>query len=288
LRITHQQATNSVLGNLRQQAEQIRNAQRVASTGKLISRPSDDPQTMTAILDARQLLSSLEQYQRNIDQAGLHLQALGTTLDTVSDFIERARGIASGTGQDPQLQAATAADVALIRDQIIQLANQRLGDNYLFAGHQVDTAPFLDDGAYIGDDGAFRVRVGQAVEVTLQADGATVFVDTEDIFTILENLQTALETGDLGQINTQAASLDRFMEHLQTVRAEIGGARDQMEASRSYLSRFSLNIEKNLADMELADPAAAIMELQTYNTVYEAALSAAANLLQPSLLTFLR
>jgi len=288
LRITHQQATNSVLGNLRQQAEQIRNAQRVASTGKLISRPSDDPQTMTAILDARQLLSSLEQYQRNIDQAGLHLQALGTTLDTVSDFIERARGIASGTGQDPLLQAATAADVALIRDQIIQLANQRLGDNYLFAGHQVDTAPFLDDGAYIGDDGAFRVRVGQAVEVTLQADGATVFVDTEDIFTILENLQTALETGDLGQINTQAASLDRFMEHLQTVRAEIGGARDQMEASRSYLSRFSLNIEKNLADMELADPAAAIMELQTYNTVYEAALSAAANLLQPSLLTFLR
>ncbi len=288
MRITHQQATNSVLGNLRQQAEQIRNAQRVASTGKLISRPSDDPQTMTAILDARQLLSSLEQYQRNIDQAGLHLQALGTTLDTVSDFIERARGIASGTGQDPQLQAATAADVALIRDQIIQLANQRLGDNYLFAGHQVDTAPFLDDGAYIGDDGAFRVRVGQAVEVTLQADGATVFVDTEDIFTILENLQTALETGDLGQINTQAASLDRFMEHLQTVRAEIGGARDQMEASRSYLSRFSLNIEKNLADMELADPAAAIMELQTYNTVYEAALSAAANLLQPSLLTFLR
>ncbi len=243
---------------------------------------------MTAILDARQLLSSLEQYQRNIDQAGLHLQALGTTLDTVSDFIERARGIASGTGQDPQLQAATAADVALIRDQIIQLANQRLGNDYLFAGHQVDTAPFLDDGAYIGDDGAFRVRVGQAAEVTLQADGATVFVDTEDIFTILENLQTALETGDLGQINTQAASLDRFMEHLQTVRAEIGGARDQVEASRSYLSRFSLNIEKNLADMELADPAAAIMELQTYNTVYEAALSAAANLLQPSLLTFLR
>ena len=61
-----------------------------------------------------------------------------------------------------------------------------------------------------------------------------------------------------------------------------------MEVSRNHLNRFSLNIEKNLADAELANPAAAIMELQTHNIVFEAALSAAAKFLQPSLLNFLR
>lgn len=277
-----------MLSNLRRQTEQIRTAQRVASSGKKISRPSDDPQTMASILDARQILSTIEQYQRNIDMAKLHLKALSTTLDAVDDFIERASGIAAGAGQNAQLRTTLANDVALVRDQVIQLANQRLGDDYLFAGHDVDTAPFLDDGSYIGDQGTFRVRASQAMEITLQVDGSTVFVDTEDIFSILNNLQIALENGDNGQINALAASLDRFKEHLQTVQAEIGGALDHLEVSRNHLNRFSLNIEKNLADTELANPAAAIMELQTHNTVYEAALSAAANLLQPSLLNFLR
>ena len=288
MRITHQQATNSVLSSLKRQSELIQTAQRMVSTGKRISMPSDDPQAMADILDARQILSTLEQYQRNIDKAELHTEALATTLDTVNDFVERAQGIAAGASQNPELNTALAVDVALVREQLIQLANQQLGDVYLFAGHQGDTAPFLNDGSYIGDLGAYRISIGQSAEITLKVDGRTIFIDTENIFSILENLQTALENGDNGQIDAQAAALGRFHGHLQTVRADIGGARDQMEVSRSYLVRFSLNIEKNLADTEEADPAAAIMELQTHTTVYEAALSAAASLLQPSLLTFLR
>ena len=288
MRITHQQATASVLSSLNRKSALIQTAQRMVSTGKQISRPSDDPQTMADILDARQMLSTLEQYQRNIDKAELHTEALAATLDTVNDFIERARGIAAGAGQSPDLQAALAVDVALVREQVIQLANQQLGDVYLFAGHQGDTAPFLNDGSYIGDQGAYRISIGQFAELNLEVDGRTVFKDTEDIFSILENLQTALENGDTVQIDAQAAALDRFHYHLQTIQADIGGARDQMNVSRSYLNRFSLNIETNLADTEEADPAAAIMELQTHTTVYEAALSAASSLLQPSLLSFLR
>jgi flagellar hook-associated protein 3 FlgL len=243
---------------------------------------------MASILDARQLLSSLEQYQRNIDKAELRAKAFATTFDSLDDFIDRARDIAANAGQDSQLHTTLAADVALIRNQVIQLANQRLGDEYLFAGHQVDAAPFLDDGTYIGDKGAWRISVDQATEITLQVDGSTVFIDTEDIFSLLEDLQTALENGDSSQSTALAARLERFLEHVRTVQAEIAGARDHMEVSHNYLNRFSLNIEKIIADTELADPAAAIMELQAHNTVYEAALSAAASLLQPSLLNFLR
>jgi flagellar hook-associated protein 3 FlgL len=268
--------------------EQIRTAQRVASSGKKISRPSDDPSTMADIMDARQILSTIEQYQRNIDKAELHFKALSTTFAAVDDFMQRASNIAAGAGQDAQLNTTLANDLDLIRSQVLQLANQRLGDEYLFAGHRVNAAPFLEDGSYTGDQGAFRVRVSQTTEITLQVDGRTVFVDTEDIFSLLDNLQIAIENGDKDQINILAAALDRFKEHLQTVQAEIGGARDYLELSRKHLNRFSLTIEKNLADTELADPVAAIMELQTHNTVYEAALSAAAKLLQPSLLDFLR
>ena len=213
MRITHQQATASVLSSLNRKSELIQTAQRMVSTGKRISMPSDDPQTMADILDARQILSTLEQYQRNIDKAELHTEALATTLETVNDFIERAQGIAAGAGQSPDLHAVLATDVALVREQLIQLANQQLGDVYLFAGHQGDTAPFLNDGSYIGDQGAYRVSIGPSAELSLKVDGTTIFIDTEDIFSILENLQTALENGDSGQIDVQAAALDRFHGH---------------------------------------------------------------------------
>ena len=104
----------------------------------------------------------------------------------------------------------------------------------------------------------------------------------------MEELQTALASGDSVQIQAQAASLSRFQAHLQNVRADIGGSRAQLETSGNYLDNFIRNMETYLAGMEEADLTEAVLALQLQNTVYEAALVAAADLIQPSLLQFLR
>lgn len=288
MRVTHQTGSDSVLSNLRRQSGQILKTQETIASGKRINRASDDPRGMTRILDTRQLLSSLNQYQRNITQGELRVDALETTLVTIDDFVARARNVVAHAGQDTDMQAVLADEVAKIREQVVQLANTRLKDSYLFAGNNTATAPFLVDGTYTGDSGPYHIRVGQTSEVVLQVDGYTVFKDTEDIFLILEELQTALENGDSLQVQSQAAPLARFQEHLQNVRADIGGSRDQMETSASYLDNFIHRMETYLADMEEADLTEAVLALQLQNTVYEAALVAAGDLLQPSLLQFLR
>jgi flagellar hook-associated protein 3 FlgL len=288
LRVTHQTASDSVIGNLRRQGGQILKTQETIASGKRINRASDDPRGMSRILDTQQLLSSLNQYQRNITQGELRIDALDTTLATVDDFVARARNIVAHAGQGTDMQAILADDVAKIREQVVQLANTRLRDTYLFAGHNTATAPFLGDGTYTGDSGSYHIRVGQTSEIVLQVDGNTVFKDTEDIFLILEELQTALENGDRVQIQNQAAPLARFKEHLQNVQANIASSRDQMETSNNYLDNFIHSMETYLADMEEADMTEAVLALQLQNTVYEAALVAAADLLQPSLLQFLR
>ncbi len=288
MRVTHQSASESAIHNVRQQSGQILKTQETIASGKRINRASDDPHGMARILDTRQLLSSLAQYQRNITQGEIRIDALETTLATVDDFIARARGIVANADPDINSQAVLADDVAKIREQVIQLANNHLGGTYLFAGHNTATAPFLDDGSYMGDDGSYRIQVGQTSEMALQMDGNTVFKDTEDIFLILEELQTALENGDSVQIQNQADPLARFQEHLQNVRADIGVGNDQLETSGNYLDGFILNMETYLADMEEADLTEAVLALKFQNTVYEAALVAAADLIQPSLLQFLR
>ena len=122
----------------------------------------------------------------------------------------------------------------------------------------------------------------------LKADGDTVFKTQEDIFSILEELETALETNDSVQIQNQTAALNRFQDHLQTVRADIGITMDQLEVSSNYLDIFTHNMENYLGDLEEADITEAVLALQLQNTVYEAALAAAADLLQTNLIQFLR
>lgn len=288
MRVTHQTASDSVINTFRRQSGKILKTQEIIASGKRIHRASDDPRGMARILDTRRLLSSLAQYRRNITQGELRVDALETTLATVADFVAMARGLVTNVAQDIDIQAVLADEAARIREQVMQLANTRLGDTYLFAGHNTAAAPFLDDGSYTGDSGSYRIRIGQTSDVVLQVDGNTVFKDTEDIFLILEELQTALESGDSVQIQTQAASLDRFQKHLQNIRADIGGSRDQLETSGNYLDKFILNMQAYLADTEEADLTEAVLALEFQNTVYEAALVAAADLIQPSLLQFLR
>jgi flagellar hook-associated protein 3 FlgL len=203
-------------------------------------------------------------------------------------LITTAQDIVVSSDHAVEVEPALADQVARIRDQVIQLANTRVGDAYLFAGHKTAAAPFLNDGTYVGDLGSFRVRVGPASEITLQVDGETIFKAEDDIFTILGDLETALRNGDSLQIQSQAARLASFETHLRTVRADIGFCMDQMEASRNYLRGFALKMENYLVELEAADLTEAAVELQIQNTVYEAALAAAADLLQTNLLQFLK
>jgi len=288
LRVTHQSTSGTVLQYLRQQRGQGYKIQETIGSGKKINQASDDPQGMTRILNTRQVLSSLDQYQRNITQAELRTQTLETTLAAVADLLDTVRDLAINAGQNPDMQTDLTLQIDLIRDQVIQLANTRLGDVYLFAGHNTAMAPFQGDGTYTGDSGGYRIRVGQTSEIMLQTDGDTVFKTPEDIFAILENLETALATSDSAQIQNQTAALGRFQDHVQTVRADIGLSMDQLEVSRNYLEIFTLNMETQLTDLEEADLTEAVLALQLQNTVYEAALSAAADLLQTNLIQFLR
>lgn len=288
MRVTYQSSTEAVIRYLGQQTREILRSQEIIATGKRINRPSDDPQGLSRILDTHQILSSHEQYLRNITQAELHLEALETTLAAVDDLIVQAQSIAVHASQDPALMTSLAGDVAQIREQVVDLANTSLGNVHLFAGHESATAPFLMDGTYTGDDGAYRIQTGQMSEIVLQVDGNTVFKDSEDIFAILTDLQTALENGDISQIQNQTAPLSRFQDHLHGIRGGIGGASDRLTTSRNYLERFITNLESNIADLENADLTEAVLELKMQNTVYEAALAAAADLIQPSLIQFLR
>ena len=76
--------------------------------------------------------------------------------------------------------------------------------------------------------------------------------------------------------------------HLLTKTAEIGGRQRRLELLEARFAQDNLNYEKMRSDAEDADMAEVIMFLKMSETVYQAALSAGARVIQPTLMDFLR
>jgi hypothetical protein len=52
----------------------------------------------------------------------------------------------------------------LIR-QALALGNPQVCNDYIFAGSETDTAPFLGDGTYVGDSNAREVEIQQGLSI---------------------------------------------------------------------------------------------------------------------------
>ena len=76
------------LGNI---TERLATVQRQLSTGKRIGQPEDDPFGAGRSVFLRNELSDVQQYQRNIGEAGAWLNASDVALGNAGDLLQRVR-----------------------------------------------------------------------------------------------------------------------------------------------------------------------------------------------------
>jgi flagellar hook-associated protein 3 FlgL len=289
--------TDTVTANLLKQSNRLLNAQEAVATKKIINRPSDDPIAMGKVLDYRKAISSMNQYQRNVTRGKMWVEHTEVVLDEVNDLLRQAKEIAivQSEGTSERDDRATAAEqVKNIYDQVMQLSNTKLGNRYMFAGHQTVTAPFNHDAAYnatySGDAGEIRIILGENTDLAVNADGVQVFDNGTDTFDVLRQLKDALENPVYNRtdISNQIQPLIDSGTQVEIVRSEGAVNYTRLELTESQLKILKLNVENMLSETEDADMAEAIINLKNEETAYETALAAAARVIQPSLINFLR
>ncbi|MDY6791213.1 MAG: flagellar hook-associated protein FlgL [Thermodesulfobacteriota bacterium] len=297
MRVTNKMMTDTVSANLFKQANRLLAAQEVVATEKIINRPSDDPIGMEKILDYRKAISSIEQYHRNLTQGKMWVEHSEVVLDEVNDMLRQAKEIAvvQSEGSSPRSDRAIAAEqVKTIYDQVMQLANTKLGDRYMFAGHETGAVPFTRDAAYNatyhGDAGEIRIIIGENTDLAVNADGMQVFNNGTDTFDVLRQLKDALENPVYNQadISNQIQSLVDASSQVESARSDGAANYTRLELTESKLEVFKLNVKNMLSNTEDADMAQAIITLKNEETAYETALAAAAEVIQPSLINFLK
>ena len=291
MRVTNKVMTSTVAVNLFKNIEQLFKTQNKLSSGKKISKPSDDPIGMGRVLDYRKTICTIDQYNGNIAHGESWLNTTDLTLDAVGDLLIRAKELAlsqANATANADTMKFVAGEVESIYDHLLQLANTKLGKSYIFAGHKTDTPPFSQDASYDGDNGDIKIIVGENVEIGINTDGEELFLSEVNIFEVLKELKVGLEANDSVAISDQMGPLDDALNQILTVRTDVGTKLNRLEATENYWADFKLNIEQMLSDTEDADIIKTVTDLASQETAYNASLAASARITQNSLIDFLR
>lgn len=294
MRVTHLGAHQAALTRINTRLSEYAATQEQLSTGKRLRRPSDDPIGMNRALELRASLRAREQEGRNAADGKMWMDLADSKLQDAVGQLQRARELAvrGATYTGTQEREAIALEIGQLREDLVALANSQHQGRGLFSGFIAGDAVQKVGGTwtYTGDAGQINRRVGEneVITINVTADVAFGFTAGRDVFTVLDELETALYANDTASIETALADVDNS---LQTVLGGLGilGARaNQIETAIARNADDKITLTQQLSSLEDVDIAEAVMDLELQKTAYEAALAAFAQSSQTSLVDFLR
>ncbi len=310
MRVTNKMMLDSVTGALNRSTQSLVRLSEKLSTGKKINRPSHDPIGMARVMEFRKSISKIKQYMSNIARGKILLETTESTLDGIEKYVDMAREIAvdqSVAVLDTRDEAAQ--QLKSIYDQILQLANSKYGNTYLFAGNKSDTMPFSRDAdgiegtaddydtQYFGDDGSLKVVIAENSTAKVGTNGQELFTGDGipggiNVFDVLKELINGLENPDTEagtvQIRDQIDSLGQAQAQINSVRTRNAGTYERLKITETYWNDFKYRLENLLSGVWDTNTEQTVVELKNQEIIYETTISLAGEILNINLMNFLR
>ena len=293
MRITQNMTYNTYINDIMRRQEALNGLNKQLSTGKKVNAPSDDAVGAATILTSKSLLSSLGQYQRNIESAYTRLNLSEKALAGVKDVLTSIKEIAvlSATGTaDAASRANSAVVVSNLYDELVSLGNMEIGGQYLFSGFKTDTPAFSATGAFQGDANKQEVRINASSSISIGVNGGEVFKGTgggTDIFQTVSDLITALNSDDTAGIEASIGALDASFNQVSGAVADIGGKVKRLQAAEETLTTAHYEVRSIISNLEDADIAEVISELRLGQIALEAALTSAGKVFSTNIFNYI-
>jgi len=182
IRISTANAFNIGIATLQKRQGDLTDAQQQLTSGKRISRLSDDPVAAARAERARAAQARSDADQRAIDASRATVQQIESAFGDANDLVQQARELlvaAGNTSYGPQERQGLAQQLAAIRSQLLQVANRGDGaGGYLFSGQGVTAPPFVDAaGGVTYAATAGTTHTASSEPLPLAADGRAAFLE---------------------------------------------------------------------------------------------------------------
>jgi len=229
--------------------------------------------------------------------------ALTQVEELLSDILDVSQAVSDGAATSAE-RAQSAGAINQLLEELVMLANRKFKGKYIFGGDETLTAPFTanydDAGTLVtgvtanpnGIDGLWGYLVSDVDTVTINTPGSEVFQPNgeganDDVFVILTDLRAAHEQNDLDALHTQEERLREAILSVADVNAGVGNRINHLESIGEDLDAAVLSYEAQRSELEDADIAEAIIEYNTAENIYQAALASTARILQFSLADYI-
>lgn len=320
MRITNRYMSNNIINSIQKNLGKMARSQEQLATSSRLLRPSDDPNVIGQFLSLKSGLSYMEQYNRNINDGLSYLDMSDTSMGTLGSILAKASEFAVQAANDTysaQDRTAIGEQIDKLIDEVVDLGNSSVGGRYIYAGAKNSSPPFKrvgDQIIYSGDTNEIRREVLAGTNYRIDSPGITtsgqpgVFgsaVDNGDgtysvsdgsatpavgdgIFQVLFDMRNSLYSNDEAGIQNSIDNLQQETDFLLGYRVQVGARTSHFETLQSMLLDQEIKLTENLRNIEGADMERLAIEYSQQQVAYQAALAAGAQLMQTTLLDFLR
>lgn len=300
IRVTSGMMSMQMLSNLNRNLNRMDNMSNQISTGRKINKPSDDPVGVTYALRYRAELAANEQYQTNTDAAVSWLDTTDSNMQQALDVIKRLKELAiqgsNGTLSGSDLEAVNL-EVDELKNHLVDIGNTQIRGKYIFNGETYDQMPYQLSGSVTEfadvetDNGGVIYSISQQVTFQINTSGNEFFgskTETDNIFRIIDNLSAALNSEDQDAVSQQLENIESRSNKMQAALSEVGARSNRIELVQNRLLDQNLNFTTLQSKTEDADVASLMIQATSAQTIYEASLKSSAQIMQPSLMDFMR
>jgi flagellar hook-associated protein 3 len=297
----------------------LRNMQTIQSqlsSGKEISRPSDDPYKASRTMQLYTEIDANKQFNENIKDVSNWLDTTDTALDQTGKLFSRVRELLVSAGNASYGTDEKKAVQDEIKQKVLELSqilNTNFDGAYIFGGTKSTSKPVMVDSSgtiqYADKTGALasatdksqigsalNVEVSQGVLINYNKTAVDVleYKDktgaSQTVAGTLNSIITNLgPSGDISQVTGNGLTqVDAIIQNLLQKRSEVGAMTNRMESAQSKNEDENLNMTDILSKTEDIDFTEKMMQYSTMQTIYMAALQTSAKILPATILDYLR
>ncbi|AJA47840.1 flagellar hook-associated protein 3 [Clostridium pasteurianum DSM 525 = ATCC 6013] len=325
MRITNNMLTSNFLSDMQNNLQNMQKIQQQMTSGKVISKASDDPFIAARSMQLNTQLDANNQYNSNIKDASNWLSTTDTTLGQVGNALSRINELLVSTGNagfsDNERQSVKD-EINQVISGLSQTLNTNFDGKYIFGGSRATTKPLaavtdsngntkLDYNASSAElnmiDKKLYTEISQGVTIDYSVSAQDVLEykngdSTEDLRNLLQNIVNHLDgknadgstpaegsTSPISLLTTDdLAGIQAAANNVLKLRSEVGAKENRMKDALDNNTTESQNLTTILSKTEDIDITQKTMEYATAQTVYLASLQTSARVIQPTLLDYLR
>ena len=262
-----------------------------SSTGVEVAKASDNPAAVGSIINGRSDIVKGERYIENCKHVQDNLSSSETYMTSVEGIMTRAKEIAVAGAND----SLSSADRSTLNDEVTQLqkslldlANTQVNGKYIFAGYNDQTQPFSGTPvAYNGTNDHQMIETSAGATTAKNVTGEELFMSPNNLFTTLDNLSTALASGDSTTISSQLTPLEEAADQVRTQLSLLGNNIAHMDDMISLHENAQVLVKATLSRHQDVDLTVVLSEISKMETSLQATMAVTARVSSLSLTDYL-